>query len=53
MSNDNNMKLEELKNWSTLTPEEQARLKKVYGDAPVITKTMAEKPPETKKEDNG
>lgn len=39
------MKLEELKDWDKLTPDEQARLKKVYGEEPPITKTMAEKPP--------
>ncbi len=39
------MKLEELKNWDKLTPQEQARLRDVYGDNPHITKTMAEKPP--------
>lgn len=52
------MKLEELKDWNTLTPEEQARLRKVYGSNPNITKTMAEKPPIDPehpriKEDNG
>lgn len=40
------MKLTELKDWNKLTPEEQARLKEVYGEDPEITKTMAEKPKE-------
>lgn len=43
------LKLSELKNWNLLSPEEQARLKEVYGvedDTPLeVTKTMAEKPP--------
>lgn len=39
------MKLEELKDWNKLSPQEQSRLREVYGDNPHITKTMAEKPP--------
>lgn len=41
------MKLEDLKDWDKLTKEEQDRLKKVYGENPDITKTLANKPPET------
>lgn len=37
------IKLEELKNWNQLTPAEQERLRKVYGDSPDITKTVAQK----------
>lgn len=39
------MKLEELKDWDKLTPEEQERLRDMYGDEPKITKTMGEVPP--------
>lgn len=37
------MRLEELKDWDKLTKEEQDRLRKVYGDNPDITKTLANK----------
>lgn len=43
------MKLTELKNWNELSPEEQARLKEVYGQDAEITQTMAEKPPQDAK----
>lgn len=46
------MKVTDLKNWHTLTPEEQARLRDVYqvdeeDNLPEsITKTMAQEPPQ-------
>lgn len=39
------MILQELKDWDKLTPEEQARLKEVYGDDSDITKTMHDTKP--------
>ena len=39
------MKLSDLKDWNKLTPAEQERLRKVYGEDAEITKTMAQKPP--------
>lgn len=51
------MKLEDLKNWHKLTKAEQARLRVIMGDAPRVTKTMAERPPsdprKPRKDDNG
>ena len=46
------MKLSELKNWDQLTPEEQARLREVYGDDAEVTKTMRDTDPESLKKAN-
>lgn len=53
------MKVTELKNWNTLTPEEQARLRDMYNvgeddELPeAITKTMAQPAPEGAKTEEG